>query len=436
MNDKVIQEGRGEPEAEHAQNCSPAPKWAALVDDEPIPMPRQLVKVGVIKAQAEIPPNFVLVRDYDSPDDTVLADGETVDLAKGNVFYRLAACDVKPRGQCSAPPKLALIVDDRAEVTINPHQTGKSIRELFGFKDDVLLFRDFESPRDESISLEEAAPFDKGPVFYTRRQHTQLEIIVNNKRFTEAEGVKHHMTGLQIAALVSDNPRNTEVFRLLKKGEPEPVPLDKEICIENCDEFRVVRNNVAGGFVEPTRIERELEKLKQGGCRVDFIQQPFPAVIYRDVPTRPGYRHLQMTDVLVIVPGGYPGQPLDGAHLPEGSPLLGRVAGSPQGLVVADGRRWQLVSYHPHNGGGASPWNKDKHGLPELPQCRIRDFNLIWVCLYLALSRQINRENWSAPAIGQKAGEIKLVRNGASPNRHIGRSASTFVMNFCQQPCE
>lgn len=338
------------------------PKWAALVDDKPIPMPRQLVTAAVIKAQAETPPGSVLVRDYDSPDDTVLADEETVDLAKGNVFYTESACDVKPRGHCQAPPKLALFVDDRPEVTINPHQTGKSIRELFGFKDDVSLFRDYESPHDEPIGLEEAAPFDKGPVFYTRRQHTQFKIIVNNKPFTEVEGVKHHMTGLQIAALVSENPRNTEVFRL-KKGESEPVPLDREIHVENCDEFRVIRNNVAGGFIEPTRIERELEKLKEGGCRVDFIQQPFLAVIYHDVPTRPGYAHLQKTDVLVIVPGGYPGQPLDGAHLPEGSPLLGRVAGSPQGLVVADGRRWQLVSYHPHNGGGAPPWNKDKHGL-------------------------------------------------------------------------
>ena len=238
MNEKVIHEGRGEPAAEHAQNCSPAPKWAALVDDEPIPMPRQLVKVGVIKAQAEISPGSVLIRDYDSPDDTVLGNEETVDLAKGNVFYTEPACDVKPRGNCHAPPKLALFVDDRPEVTINPHQTGKSIRELFGFKDDVSLFRDYESPHDEPIGLEEAAPFDKGPVFYTRRQHTKLEIIVNNKRFTEAEGVKHHMTGLQIAALVSDTPHNTEVFKLPKKGEPEPVPLDKEICIENCDEFR------------------------------------------------------------------------------------------------------------------------------------------------------------------------------------------------------
>jgi hypothetical protein len=349
--------------AEHAQNCSPAPKWAALVDDEPIPMPRQLVTVAVIKAQAEIPTDFVLARDYDSPDDVVLADDETIDLAKGNVFYRLAKCDAKPCAHNDAPPKLALFVDDRPEVTINPHQTGKTIRELFGFNDDVNLFRDYESPHDQPICLDEAAPFDKGPVFYTRRQHTQLAIIVNNKRFTEAEGVKHQMTGLQIAALVSENPRNTEVFKLPKQGQPEPIPLDKEIRIENCEEFRVVRNNVAGGLIEPTRIERELEKLKQGGCRVDFIQQPFTAAIYRDVPTRPGYHHLQMTDVLVIVPGGYPGQPLDGAHLPEGSPLLGRVAGSPQGLVVADGRRWQLVSYHPHAGGGAPAWNKDKHGL-------------------------------------------------------------------------
>jgi hypothetical protein len=358
---KNDQQSRGDAVTEHAQNCSPAPKWAALVDDETIPLPQRVVKADVIKAQAGIPPGFALVRDYDSPDDTVLADDEVVDLAKGNVFYRLEACNAKPHDLCHAPPKLAFFVDDRPEVTINPSQTGKTIRELFSLKDDVNLFRDYESPQDQSVGLEDAAPFDKGPVFYTRRQHTQLAIIVNNKRFTEAEGVKHQMTGREIAALVSDNPDATEVFRL-KKNEPEPVPLNKEIHIENCDEFRVIRNNVAGGF-EPSRIQRELEKLKEGGCRVDFIEQPFPAVIYRDVPTRPGYRHLQMTDVLVIVPGGYPGQPLDGAHLPEGSPLLGRVVGSPQAVVVADGRRWQLVSYHPHNGGGAPPWNKDKHGL-------------------------------------------------------------------------
>ncbi len=266
---KTLEEGSAL--QEHAQNRSPAPKWAALVDDEAIPMPQQVVKAAVIKAQAELPPGFSLVRDYDSPDDTVVADDEVVDLAKGNVFYRLEDCDAKPRNHCDTAPKLAFFVDDRPEVTINPHQTGKTIRELFSLKVDVNLFRDYESPQDQSIGLEDAAPFEKGPVFYTRRQHTQLAIIVNNKRFTEAEGVKHRMTGRQIAALVTDNPDATEVFRL-GKGEPEPVPLNNEIPVENCDEFRVIRNNVAGGF-EPSRIQRELEKLKHGGCRADLIEQ-------------------------------------------------------------------------------------------------------------------------------------------------------------------
>jgi hypothetical protein len=351
---------QGQALTELAQNCGPAPKWAALVNDEVIPMPQRRVKVAVIRAQAGIPEHEVLARDYDSPEDVVLDAEATVDLAQGNAFYSLAACAAPVQTHCSAAPKLTLFVDDRPEVTINPHQTGKSIRELFSLADDVNLVRDYESPHDESVAVGDAAPFEKGPVFYTRRRRAQLAIIVNSKRFTEAEGVKRQMTGRQIAAFVSDNPDATEVFRL-RKGEPEAVPLGQEIHIENCDEFRVIRNNVAGGF-ECARIERELKKLEEGGCRADFIQQPFAAVIYRDVPTRQGYGHIARTDVLVLVPSGYPGQPLDGAHLPQGSPLLGRVAGSPQGVVEAAGRRWQLVSYHPHNGGGAAPWNKDKHG--------------------------------------------------------------------------
>lgn len=351
----------GEASTEPTSQCNSLPKWAGLVNDVTIPLPQQRVPVAVIKAQAQIPPDFVLVRDLDSPHDAVLRNDETVDLAFGNVFYSREMCDQEAPVRCEAAPKLAFFVDDRPEVTLNPNQTGLTIRELFGFTKDVILVRDFESSHDELISPEAEAPFIKGPVFFTRRQHCQLIITVNHKRFSEVEGVKHRMTGRQIAALVSDNPDCTEVFRL-GKGEPESVPLDKEIHVENCDEFRVIRNNVCGGY-EPSRIERELGLLRDGGGRADFIEQPFPAVIYRDVPARPGYLHLNKTDVLVRVPGGYPGQPLDGAHLPEGSPFLGRVAGAPQNIVVAEGRRWQLVSYHPHNGGGAPPWNKDKHGL-------------------------------------------------------------------------
>src|SRR5262249_41668381 len=154
-------------------------------------------------------------------------------------------CEARSDAVCRGVRKLAFFVDDSAEVTIDPHQTGKSIRELFGLADTAILVRDYESPHDKEIKISDPAPFENGPVFYTRRVHVQLTVIVNNKRFTEAEGVKRRMTGRQIAALVSDNPDATEVFKLTK-CTPEPVPLNKEIEIENCDEFRVVRNNVAG----------------------------------------------------------------------------------------------------------------------------------------------------------------------------------------------
>jgi hypothetical protein len=42
--------------------------------------------------------------------------------------------------------------------------------------------------------------------------------------------------------------------------------------------------------------------------------------------------------------------------------LMGVTEGPNQGALTADGREWQLVSYHPHNGGGAAPWDPSKHG--------------------------------------------------------------------------
>jgi hypothetical protein len=354
-------ECRIENSAEHAQTCSPKPKWAALVDDTLVPLPTRQVLASVLLAQADAQAGHVLVRDHGGEQDVAITAHEVVDLERGNVFYLVPACNAPKKCDCTKPAKLALFVDDRPEITLNPDQTGKTIRELFALNDEVDLVRDYESPHDERVGPNDAAPFGRGPVFITRRQHALFKIIVNSKPFTETDGVKRRMTGRQIAALVSDNPDCAEVF-LLEKGEPKLVPLDKEIQIKNCDEFRVIRNNVCGGF-EPSRIQRELEKLQQGGCRAEFVQDALPAVIYHDVPTRPGYPHLERTDVLVPVPSGYPGQPLDGAYLPEGSPLLGRVAGSPQAVIIAaGGRRWQLVSYHPHNGGGGPPWNKDKHG--------------------------------------------------------------------------
>lgn len=338
--------------------CEREAKWAAKVEDRVIPAPRRQVKVMVLKDQAGVAPACVLVRDHGGEHDVALEDHQSIDLAQGNVFYTVPACEAPKGNGCTKPAKLAFFVDDHPEETLRPDQTDRTLRDLFGLAEGAPLFRDYESPIDQEIGPGEVVRFADGPVFYTRRKHATLTIFVNDKPFTDSDGVKGAMTGEEIAGLVADDPKQFDVFKLPTE---EPIQLDQKIKIQNCDHFKVVRKIVTGGY-ESTRLDRELEKLRQGGAKVTFVPE-VPAVVYHDIPARKGYPHLEATDVLVKVPGGYPGQPLDGAFLPQGSPLLGKVAGAPQGQTVqALDRTWQLVSYHPHAGGGAPPWNKDKHG--------------------------------------------------------------------------
>jgi hypothetical protein len=114
------------------------------------------------------------------------------------------------------------------------------------------------------------------------------------------------------------------------------------------------------------RIARELSQLAEGGQNAELLTnggQYF--VVYRAVPTAGGPFGLPpSTDVIVPVPAGYPGAPIDLAGLPLGSPLLARVKGGPnnQGVVNVGGIGWQLASYHPHSNGGGPPWDQIKHG--------------------------------------------------------------------------
>lgn len=113
------------------------------------------------------------------------------------------------------------------------------------------------------------------------------------------------------------------------------------------------------------RIERELAILRAGGQIAELIEVPRAVVIYRKVPTNGAKFGLPIEiDVVVPVPGGYAASAIDLAGLPVGSPLLPRLKGGQnnQGKLTADGREWQLASYHPHNGGGGPPWDQTKHG--------------------------------------------------------------------------
>jgi hypothetical protein len=357
----TVSKGPGNDPASQSNAYHRLPKWATTVNDVLVLLPRH-VTARLIKQEAGIAADFVLVRDHGSPEDIAFEDDAKLDLAEGNVFYTLTRCELKPAAECVAPPKLAFIIDDQAEESLNPKQTGRSLRELFGFAPAVRLFRDDESAEDTAIGLDTELVFGDGPVFYTRRADKGLAIIVNKQTFGEADGVKAKMTGREIASLVSSQPDKTEVTRI-KGKERIPIGLNETVEIHNCDEFCVIRTNVVGGY-EIKRIEREIGSLKENGGEVTFVASPLACAVYHRLPTRNGYPHLAETDVLVVIPGAYPGVMLDGAYLPTGSPLLGRVEGSPQGATVqALGRNWQLVSYHPHNGGGGPTWNKDRHGL-------------------------------------------------------------------------
>ena len=314
-------------------------KWAVLADDTGVPMPQRVVAVAVIRTQSGISEDFVLVRDHNSPNDVVLDDGVSVDLAEGNVFYTIRRCDVPPQGCCEAPPKLALFVDDRAEVVTRPEQTGKTIHDLFSIPCHIPLLRGYEGPDDEAIGLVEPANFVDGPVFITRQREGGLKITVNSRVFTEDDGVRSEMTGEQIAALVfPDNPRETRVWLL--SPERREVGLNEPLVIHGCETFDVVRKNVEGGF-EVSRVDREVGVLRDGGATITVVTKR-AAVIYHGLSVKRGLP-VEKTDVLVLVPGGYPGQMLDGAYLPRESLLFGRVKGNPQpNQLTADGRHCAL----------------------------------------------------------------------------------------------
>jgi hypothetical protein len=113
------------------------------------------------------------------------------------------------------------------------------------------------------------------------------------------------------------------------------------------------------------RIDRELAMLGKGGQVAELIEEGRAFVLYRNVPANGNKSGLpDASDVIVPVPPGYAAAAIDLAGLPVGSPFLSRVKGGSnnQGLVKADGRYWQLASYHPHNGGGGPPWDQMKHG--------------------------------------------------------------------------
>jgi len=198
-------------------------RWFALANDITFLSPDSRVKARVIKAQTGIPQGHVLVRDYDSPNDTLIDDDEIVDLKGGNVFFSLERNHCRS-GTPTGQPKLAWLVDDRPELTVLPNQTGQSLLDLFGLPIGSPLFRDYESPLDQPIQAGDALVFGDGPVFYTRSrvcELTEITIFVN----TEPKKVRQtHITYEEVLRLAFETPPvGTDVHFTVdyRKGPPE-----------------------------------------------------------------------------------------------------------------------------------------------------------------------------------------------------------------------
>jgi hypothetical protein len=186
-----------------------------------------------------------------------------------------------------------------------------------------------------------------------------LHIFVNRKKFDE--GITPVMTVDAIAQLVDLTGDTATVRR--GTGGKDSLPLEGSIEIHQADHFVVTRKAVEGGDGSVLeRIRADIDKLLVSGAKVTLVQSPL-AVIYHDLPTADGAPEA-ITDVLVPIPSGYAAAMMDLAFLPVGSKLIGRVKGQPQEVrIVADGRTWQQISYHPHNGGGGPRWNPNRHGV-------------------------------------------------------------------------
>ncbi|MBV2168815.1 MAG: hypothetical protein KUL82_08920 [Bdellovibrio sp.] len=182
----------------------------------------------------------------------------------------------------------------------------------------------------------------------------KLHIFVNRIRFGKDKGVKKKMTVNEIAQLVGLTAETAVVRRLDEDGNASQ-PLHGTLDIESGEQFSVTRKNVNGGSGE--RVKAELDILREGRQKAQLIDG---FVLYEGVPA--WMSGPLKTDVIVPIPNGYPSSMIDRAGLPVGSPLIGKVKGQPQEVVQVGGKAYQLISYHPHNGGGGQPWNLSVHG--------------------------------------------------------------------------
>lgn len=223
MDKQTIPENRhGSSVGNSTPHDQPASKWLSSVNDSNVHAPARHVAAQLLKHQAGVPADHVLVRDHGSEHDVAFPDDAVLDLADGNVFFTVPRCDYRPKGKTTAPAKRAFFVDDRPAITLRPDQTGHTLRELFGLADDAGLFRDYQAPQDQPIGPSTLVRFAEGPVFYSRPAEgthpSETKIIVNGREKT-VPGKK--LTYAQVVKLAYDPVDPETIYTVTyKKGPP------------------------------------------------------------------------------------------------------------------------------------------------------------------------------------------------------------------------
>jgi hypothetical protein len=357
-------------------NQNGVPKWAALVNDRVIPLPRQILTARTIKEQAGVGRDFLLVRDYQSKTDVVLADDADLDLREGNVFRLTPRCDESTAAACDEPAKLAFFIDDAFEVTINPNQTEDSLRRLFGLNPKIQLLRDLESPNDTPIRGDEPVRFADGPVFVTCfdiESHCDggegppragaYAIRIDDKRYVVRA---KSLTGREILKLAGKNSTEWLLNQKIRK-QFVPIAPDQVVDFTACgvERFTTLPNEQSEGRPQVRRQfalpESDTEVLDAAGLAWEtVIDQGNHWVVIHRVPL-PDAFVARETSVAIRIPALYPPAALDMAYFaPPVQRADGKLINRTEASVNIEGAAWQQWSRHYSS---ANPWKPNEYNV-------------------------------------------------------------------------
>jgi multiubiquitin len=129
---------------------------------------------------------------------------------------------------------------------VRREMTGSEIAALAGVPDDIAVVHE-DSPQKREIGLHERIRVEDGGHFLVTRKKAHLHIFVNRRKFEEGDGVRHEMTGAQIAGLVGV-PEDNAVIRE-ESPEKRDIGVQEKIHVKDGAHFLVTRKIVEGGYV-------------------------------------------------------------------------------------------------------------------------------------------------------------------------------------------